>query len=152
MQRACRILVPIDGSALSRQALEVASSLARERDAELVILRVVPLGAQMYGPPSESCLQHLFDELQRIMPSDSKIRVRHLLGEGTPACSILQTARECDCGLIVMGTHGRTGISRFVNGSVTEEVVRKAPCPVLTLKSGDSSRFVDATADCREAI
>jgi nucleotide-binding universal stress UspA family protein len=151
MQGACRILVPIDGSALSCQALEVASSLARERDAELVILRVVPLGAQMYGPPSESCLEHLLDELQKIAPSDPKIRVRHLLGEGTPACSILQTAREWDCGLIVMETHGRTGLSRFLNGSVAEEVVRKAPCPVLTLKSGDSTSFFDASADCREA-
>jgi nucleotide-binding universal stress UspA family protein len=68
-------------------------------------------------------------------PSDPKVRVRYLLVEGNPAAEILSAAREGNCDLIVMGTHGRTGLNRLLMGSVAEEVVRKAPCPVLTVRA-----------------
>jgi nucleotide-binding universal stress UspA family protein len=130
-----RILVPTDCSELSAQALQFAASLARDPDAELIVLYVVPLPSVMYGPPPENYLEHERDELCHVRPSDPNLRVRHLLSEGEPAAAILRAARGTDADLIVMGTHGRTGLDRLVAGSVAEQVVRRAPCPVLTVRA-----------------
>lgn len=128
-----RILVPYDWGKVSNHAFELAASLAQEHDAELVVLYVVPLPAVMYGPPTESYLKHMHEELGRIKPNDRKTRVKYLLAEGNPATEILRVAKETKCDLIVIGTHGRTGLNRFVLGSVAEEVIRKAPCLMLTV-------------------
>ncbi len=128
------ILVPINWTELSNRALQLAASLAREHDAKLVILYVVPLPVVMYGPPPENYLAHLLEELCRIKSSESKTSVQCLLAEGIPATAILRVARETNCDLIVMGTHGRTGLNRLLMGSVAEEVIRKTPCLVLTVK------------------
>ena len=130
-----RILVPVDWSEPSKCAVKLAASLAQEHDAQLVVLYVVPLSVMMYGPPPESWLEHIREELCRIKPADSKTRVQHLVFEGDPATAILRAAKGNHCDLIVMGTHGRTGLNRLLRGSVTEEVVRKAPCLVLTVKT-----------------
>jgi nucleotide-binding universal stress UspA family protein len=128
------ILVPFDWAELSNRAFQLAASMAREHDAQLVVLYAVPHAAVIYGPPPESYLDHLLKELCRIKPSDPKTRVQHLLVEGNPATAILRAAKEINCDLIVMGTHGRTGLNRLLMGSVAEEVVRKAPCHVLIVK------------------
>jgi nucleotide-binding universal stress UspA family protein len=60
--------------------------------------------------------------------------IEYLLADGIPAEEIVKVASDRGCDLIVMGTHGRTGVGRLLLGSVAEEVMRKAPCPVLTLK------------------
>ena len=60
--------------------------------------------------------------------------LEHRLEEGDPATMILNVAQETGAGLIVMGTHGRTGLERLLMGSVAEQVMRKAPCPVLTMR------------------
>jgi nucleotide-binding universal stress UspA family protein len=130
------ILVPMDWSEPSHRAFNLAISLAREHDAQLTILYVVPLPALMYGPPLESYLEHLYEELCRLRPRDPKVRVRHLLAEGAPVATILNAARESGCDLIVMGTHGRRGLNRLFRRSVAEEVVRRAPCLVLTVRAG----------------
>jgi nucleotide-binding universal stress UspA family protein len=140
MLRIRRILVPVTWSEPSNSAFQVAASLACQHDAELVALCVVPRATMMYGPAPESYLEHLRDDLRRLKPSDLKTRVCHLLVEGDPATAIVEAAGENECDLIVMGTHGRTGLHRLLAGSVAEEVVRKAPCPVLTVKA-------QATAD-----
>jgi universal stress protein A len=129
------ILVPMDWSAASGRAFQVAASLASDHDGQLLLLYVVPLPAVMYGPPPESYLSHMHEELCRMKPSDPKVRCRYVVVEGDPAAAILGAAREGNCDLIVMGTHGRTGLNRLLMGSVAEEVVRKAPCPVLTVKA-----------------
>jgi nucleotide-binding universal stress UspA family protein len=135
MQPISQILVPIDWSEASCRAIQVAASLAREHDARLILLYVVPLPAVMYGPPPESYMKHLREELCCIRPSDPRTCVQHLMAEGDPATAILRTAQENHCDLIVMGTHGRTGLSRLLMGSVAEEVGRKASCPVMTVKA-----------------
>jgi nucleotide-binding universal stress UspA family protein len=129
------ILVPIDWSESSGHAFHLAAALARDHDAQLLLLYVLPLPAVMYGPPPEGFLEHMLDELRRIKPADPKVDVRYLVAEGNPAAAILRAARESHSDLIVMGTHGRTGLTRLVMGSVAEEVVRKAPCPVLTVRA-----------------
>jgi universal stress protein A len=129
-----RILVPIDWSEPSKKASRLAASLAREERAQLVLLHVVPVAVVMNGPPPANYLKHLREELRQFEPSHSSATPEYLVTEGDPVASILGTAREYGCDLIVMGTHGRSGLTRFLMGSVAEEVVRKSACPVLTLR------------------
>jgi nucleotide-binding universal stress UspA family protein len=72
--------------------------------------------------------------LEQIRPADPRLEVRHRLAEGDPAEEILRAAEEEGADLIVMGTHGRGGLSRLLMGSVAEAVMRKALCPVLTVR------------------
>ena len=65
---------------------------------------------------------------------DPETSAQYLVDEGRPAAAILRAARENGCDLIVMGTHGRTGLDRLITGSVAEKVVRLAPCSVLTVR------------------
>ena len=85
--------------------------------------------------PPENYLKYLHQEVCRLKPSDPKTCVRYVTAEGDRATVILTTAREAGCDLIVIGTHGRTGLKRLLMGSVAEEVVRNAPCLVLTVKN-----------------
>jgi universal stress protein A len=138
------ILHPTDFSAHSDYAFRLASSLARDYKACLILLHVLeqPLlinsGVMMAPPPpsptSEEQWQSARDQLQLIKPPDSAILVEHLLKEGHSASAIMQIAQERQCDLIVMGSHGRTGLGRLFMGSVAEQVVRNACCPVLTVK------------------
>lgn len=86
-------------------------------------------------PPPEGDWKALEDRLHRVQFPDAKVPVEHLLEEGNPSAEILRVAQERRCDLIVMGTHGRTGLHRLLMGSVAEHVVRKAPCPVLVVKT-----------------
>lgn len=129
------ILVPIDRSESSQHTFKFAASLAQEHDAQLVVLYVVPLAAVMYGPPPNNYLDHLLQELCLMKPSDPHARVQYQVAEGDPAAAIVRAAKETNCDLIVMGTHGRTGLSRFLMGSVAEQVVRLAPCLVMTVRN-----------------
>jgi nucleotide-binding universal stress UspA family protein len=135
------ILHPTDLSAAADRAFQLAASLAREYDARLIVLHVVCLPAVMYGPPPESYLDHLLEELRRQRPSDPTVRVQNLLVEGAPAAAILRAARETACDLIVMGTRGRAGLGRLLLGSVAEGVVRRACCPVLTVRGPQAQRL-----------
>jgi nucleotide-binding universal stress UspA family protein len=74
------------------------------------------------------------ESLQAIKAPSPRVTIEHRLLEGDPATVIAETAAETGADLVVMGTHGRTGLTRFVMGSVAEDVLRKAPCPVLTVR------------------
>jgi nucleotide-binding universal stress UspA family protein len=128
------ILHPTGFSEPSEAAFGRACSLARDYDARLVVLCVVPLPAVLYGPPPEEYLDHLQEQLAQTQARDPKVRMEHLLVEGDPVTAILRAAEEVGCDLIVMGTHGRTGLGRLLLGSVAEQVVRRASCPVLTVR------------------
>jgi len=129
-----QILVPVDRTESSRQAFELAAFLAQLHGASLVVLYVVPLPTVMYGPAPEDYLGHMHDELAEFKPDDPRIHVEYRVAEGAPALAILNVARESHCELIVMGTHGRKGLNRLLAGSVAEDVLRGAPCPVMTVK------------------
>ena len=137
-----RILFPTDFSPFSDAALHFASSLAAESGACLYIAHVeedlaaYPPTVSGYGyiPPPIETDQAIEEQLNKIRPKDPSIQVEHRFLKGVPAESILQCAKDEEIDLIVMGTHGRTGLSRLLMGSVAEEVVRRADCPVLTLK------------------
>src|SRR5205814_2627344 len=74
-------------------------------------------------------------ELNRLAVPDGNVRAERRFEEGDAAGTILRVARELPADLIVMGTHGRTGLGRLLMGSVAEQVVRKASCPVMTVKT-----------------
>lgn len=133
------ILHPSDFSGRSRHALEVACSLARGSDARLIVLHVLRPAALVHGQPADPRVhesQRRFSEsvLQRIACPPG-VAVEHRLEEGDPAEVILRVAAEAAADLIVMGTHGRTGLTRLLVGSVAEHVMRHAGCPVLTVKA-----------------
>jgi nucleotide-binding universal stress UspA family protein len=134
------ILHPTDFSPPSGYAFELACALARDYGARLVLLHVKPPPQVLFGkagpvvaepPDLRSTLQEQLDQLR---PAGTASQVERRLLEGDAAAEIVNTAREVGSDLVVMGTHGRTGLRRLLMGSVAEQVVRKAPCPVLTVK------------------
>jgi nucleotide-binding universal stress UspA family protein len=136
---AKRILCPLDFSENSQAALGYASSLAREASAKLYLLHVddsqVPYdaGFAAYVAPPDNT-QVLQEQLSAIVPTLEGVEYEHHLLLGHPADAIVDFAKQHDIDLIVMGTHGRTGVARLVMGSIAEAVVRRAACPVLTVK------------------
>jgi nucleotide-binding universal stress UspA family protein len=136
-----RFLVPIDFSEYANQALEYALTLAGKLDARVTLLHViqsVPLGGVDMGVTLPyTYLQDLEAEIMQSMEAclarvtaagrEGDIVVVH----GVPFHEILETAKSQKVDLIVMGTHGRTGLQHILLGSVAEKVVRLAPCPVL---------------------
>jgi nucleotide-binding universal stress UspA family protein len=135
-----RILYPTDFSDLSRPALDLACSLARDFKAELVILHVSPppvagVVEGMVIPLPTGVLEAARERLEQIRPTDPAVAVVYRLEVGHEVREIVRVADEVKADLIVMGTHGRSGLSRLVVGSVAEGVMRKATCPVLTLKT-----------------
>lgn len=135
-----RILVPLDGSNLAEQALDHAVSLASSQSCKLHLLRVWSRHEPMDSPypvrrnwkgVRKQCEAYLQRVANSLRPSGLEVW-SHVL-EGTPAEVINEQARSLDIDLIVMTSHGLSGISRWFLGSVAENVVRHAPCPVMTV-------------------
>jgi nucleotide-binding universal stress UspA family protein len=134
------ILHPTDFSDGSALAFRLACSLARDYGARLIVLHAAPPPALVYGdaivaPVPVSDLESLHAKLRELRPRHANVAVEHRLIEADPASTILQVTEDAKADVIVMGTHGRTGLSRVLMGSVAEQVVRKAPCPVVTVKA-----------------
>lgn len=152
-----RILFPTDFSNHCQPAFELACSLARDYCAELIICHVaelpmlVPVEGLLVPTPIQEA-ESLRPQLEAIHPVDPNVAVRHQLLEGVPAEEILTAAADLHIDLIVMGTHGRTGFSRVLFGSVTEEVLRKAPCPVLTVKTPFPINPTEATTASKDKV
>ena len=135
-----KILFPVDMLSPSAAGLAEASALARDLGATLLILHVqeFPLvyaaGDYPYGP-QETSSEALWMALNAIKPTDRGVACEHRLEIGDPVAEILRVAAEQNVDLIVMGTHGRSGLKRLVLGSVAEAIVRRAPCPVVTYRA-----------------
>jgi nucleotide-binding universal stress UspA family protein len=130
------ILYATDFSSYSNQAYFHAVALAENHGANLTILFVYAPG---FGTPEvrgqgRSDRDYWREQLQQIRPVDGRIRVQHVFLEGDPAAEIVRYAHEAGIDLVVMGTHGRTGLERLLMGSVAEKVLREAPCSVLVVK------------------
>jgi nucleotide-binding universal stress UspA family protein len=141
-----RILVATDLTKASEPAVNRAIGLARSSDAELLITHA-------YQPPSvvqaDSFASGIYAEWDRTMRSNAEEQLRPIVEDakrqgvkaiaivvsGVPYDAISETAREKGADLVVMGTHGRTGVSRFFLGSVASRVISTAPCPVLTVRA-----------------
>ena len=152
-----RLLVPVDFSACSLEALEYAAVVAQQAKASLMLLHVlepVSYGLDFTLGHSRTREQVRETWTKRLEELAASLRVRQVpvasqLRGGLPADSILDAAQTLPCDLIVMGTHGRRGISHVFSGSVAEAVLRKASCPVLTVRNpkfGPGHRRVIPTA------
>lgn len=144
-----RILVPTDFSAASRAALEHAAGLAERYGATVVALHVwqpptlmraddaVTISGEPYQTLSEMAGKRASAEMDTFLApliEHEGVWFRRQVSMGDPADTILQVAEDGKFDLIVMGTHGRTGLKRMILGSVAEKVTRRASCPVLTIR------------------
>lgn len=138
------ILCPVDYSVYSEMALKYAIEFAEKYQAKLYLMHVLDIRVYDITDPDlydvnivdEETLVKLRERLLRCVKEDTrgKIAVEALIIQGVPFAEIIKTSKEYKIDLIVIGTHGRTGISHAIMGSVAEKVVRKAPCPVLTIR------------------
>ena len=141
-----RILLATDGSAASEHAAQLAVDLAKVHGARVTALYVVdpypylgigeanPLGFQAY---MSAALQHAADAHNKVLTLCEQAGVEfqpRLAEDVTAASGILQTARQTEADLLVVGSHGRTGIARLMLGSVASKVVAESPVPVLVAR------------------
>jgi nucleotide-binding universal stress UspA family protein len=139
MLPAHTIVFPTDFSEHAARVFPVACTLARDEGARLIVLHVMPPPLNhaevVARRPPDGYRDELWRMLHRIQAPEANVRVEHRLEEGDAATEILRVAGDTGVGLIVMGTHGRTGLKRLLMGSVAEQVLRRAACPVLTVKA-----------------
>jgi universal stress protein A len=138
-----KILVPTDFSAHADEAFRVAHVLARGIGAEVILFHVaqppavVAEGGRLLTDPRKGTMASLWDRFQTILPNDAGVRVTHevIVADRPGAAHILDILDKLGCDLIVMGTHGHSSRKHLLFGSVAEEVVRRARCPVLVVKA-----------------
>jgi nucleotide-binding universal stress UspA family protein len=146
------MLVPVDFSDCSQDALRYAASLAEIFDARISVRHFIPPTSSYSGVPfgsfvdpasgvtlDASAVQEAEAHLDRLVletvPALAE-GIRRSVRRADPARGIVEAARQEGFDLIVMGTHGRRGFDRFVMGSVAEQVLRRAPVPVVTVRQG----------------
>lgn len=136
MIRIKKILYPTDFSSHSTQAYFHAIALAESHGASLTVLFVYHPDMITPGePPDEASARRYWrEQLEGIRPINPNISVHHILLEGDPAGQIVRYCQDAGMDLVVMGTHGRTGVERMLMGSVAEKVLRESPCSVLVVK------------------
>jgi universal stress protein A len=155
MIRLKRILATTDFSEHSVVALRYAAEFSRAFGAEVLVCHVLerpdflgqlpPVG-EGYFPPNLPEIQekqariHCEQQLAQTGLSQARVVIRM----GTPYLEIVNAAKEEDVDLIVIGTHGRSAIAQLLLGAVAEKVVRLAPCPVLTVRSGEHEFVIDS--------
>ncbi len=146
-----RILCPVDFSSCSDQALQSALKLAKGFGATLELMHVVqtPTYVMPMMPLGGVPVDLMRDQPERLKAQLDKVRDRHLsehsmittsVHEGVVHAKIIERAQETAADLIVIGTHGHTGLTHVLLGSVAERVVRMAPCPVLTIGPGQAGQ------------
>jgi nucleotide-binding universal stress UspA family protein len=134
------ILHPTDLSENAQSAFHLACALARDCGARVIVLHVLPtpqgheeLVARRWP---EAYYRGPWQVLHEVQAPDHNVHVEHRLEEGDdPARQIVEVAKEVKAGLIVLGTHGRGGLRHLLMGSVAEEVLRRAPCPEVTIRN-----------------
>jgi nucleotide-binding universal stress UspA family protein len=151
MPKIQKIVCPVDFSNCAQQALNYATELAKQFDAELSIVHayedpaayVTPMPMSGYVGPGAELLLELRKQLEVRLAQTTEdvkkqgVRVSSELLEGAPYRVVLDWAKEYGADLIVVGTHGHTGLTHALLGSVTERIVRMAHCPVLTIRTPD---------------
>jgi universal stress protein A len=155
MQPFTKILVPVDFSPHADEAVRRAGDLSARYDASVTLVHVyepiaytLPEGYVLVTPNQMADLMTRFDDLlasaKGVALAAGARRVDTETLQGPPASEIVEYASEHGTDLIVMGTHGRTGIRHVVLGSVAERVLRNATCPVLTVKMSEAEAHAAA--------
>ena len=150
------ILVPTDFSAYADYALDYAIALAQTLQSRVTLLHVIHLPTLAMGDMLPSVLDTYLQEMetnaqQQMQATLARLHEAGLQGdsvvvEGLPFQTILDTVKEKGVDLIIMGTHGRTGLTHVLMGSVAERVVRLAPCPVLVTRGTTEASTADEDA------
>jgi nucleotide-binding universal stress UspA family protein len=138
-----KILVPTDFSGHADEAFRVAYTLAQITGAEVILFHVAqpPAVVTEAGPllanSGKGETANLWNRFDHTQPTDPRVRVTHevIVADGPGAGHILEILERLGCDLVVMGTHGRSWLKHRLFGSVTEEVVRRARCPVMVVKA-----------------
>ena len=139
------ILFPTDFSNGARAAMDHAISLAKDYNAKLILLYVIQdISIAEWYIPSSISVTDLVEDMQKSAWNEmnkwntevsAKVKdVEKMVVRGVPFVEIIKTAKNKNADLVVIGTHGRTGIDHMLFGSTAEKVVRKSPCPVLTVR------------------
>jgi len=150
-----KILVPVDFSDCSNKALQYAVPFVKQFDAELILLHVVQISLSVPEMPAidigliqrqiretgKKELQKLQRTVADEIPSETVLRV------GTPYMEIINAVKELDIDLIILATHGRTGLAHVFLGSTAERVVRHAGCPVLVVRERERDFVAGKSAD-----
>ena len=140
------ILCPVDHSDCSKEALKYAVSFAIKDNSKLYLLHVIDIrtfdesiNAMTPQIPDDETLAQLKTKLLDCIPEEMRddMNVEALVVQGIPFVEIISTAKKNDIDMIVLGSHGRTGITHMMMGSVSEKVVRKAPCPILIVRKSN---------------
>jgi nucleotide-binding universal stress UspA family protein len=126
-----KILYPTDFSTYSNLAYFHAVGLAENYGASLTVVYVYTPGSKEAAGGDR---RYWRSQLEQVRPTNPDIAVHHAFLEGDPAAEISRYAADAGIDVIVIGTHGRTGVDRLVMGSVAEKVMREAPCSVLVVK------------------
>jgi nucleotide-binding universal stress UspA family protein len=148
-----RILVPLDGSPLAERALPLATSLAQKFDSEIILLRILDVSTltlptwHMEAPPDwiVEAHEHIHEEVKNYLKTQQDqlrqqgFEVRTLLRGASPAEGILEIAETQEVDLIVMSTHGRSGLTRWALGSVADKVMGHSHCPVLLIRQTEEN-------------
>ncbi len=142
-----KILVPTDFSTASKQALPYAREFARAHGSEVVLVHVIEVphyptlfeGTAMVVPPLDESLRRellrQLEELARTELREHGVTSRVVIRDGSPRHELVACAKEEAADLLVIATHGYTGLRHVFLGSTAEQVVREAPCPVLTVRA-----------------
>ena len=156
MDRIKKILAPTDFSDLSRVGLRFALDMARELNAEVIVQHVIPVGEDWFSEHREfSPVRDLLLEKEQLLDKFLRdnfadcinlLEVRQKVEVGVPQANIIDMAAREGVDMIIMSTHGRTGLSHVLLGSVTEKVVGRALCPVLVIPSIDRKKVMAQAA------
>lgn len=144
-----RILVGTDFSKSSQLALKYAAEFAKQFKSEVILCHVLesldfisqlPPLTEGYFPPNLPEIQekHARVQCEQALAAEGITNARVLLLHGSPFAEVVRAAKEESASMIVVGTHGRGALAHFVLGSVAERIVRQAPCPVLTVRLGET--------------
>jgi nucleotide-binding universal stress UspA family protein len=140
-----KVLVPIDFSDYSKSSLKYAVNFAKSFNADITLIYVIEpiiyppdfsMGQIAIPSVSPEWDERAHEELEKLAKNEisSDVNVKVIIKTGKPFVEIIETASEEDIDIIIIATHGHSGVEHILFGSTAEKVVRKAPCPVLTLR------------------
>ena len=149
MNKLKKIIAPTDLSKLSRPAVRYALEMAKEQGATVVVFHVISQEGDWFGKddglnPASAFVPQQKERLHEFVKDNfadlvDKVMIQEIVEAGVPYNRIVKKAEEEKADLIVMSTHGRTGIEQIMLGSVTAKVVARAGCPVLSIRPAKSS-------------
>ena len=128
------ILIPLDGSSLAEAALEHGEVLARKFNSRIILLRVCTAAAQVDPVSGLDSRQIYLEEVAKGL-RESSLEVETRLQKGDPGRVIIEMAESTEIDLVILSSHGRTGLARWVYGSVAEKILHQARCPMMLIRA-----------------